>query len=147
MRQVLNCANEGEMSAFGRTLAGQLRAGDLLLFDGPLGAGKTFLAQTLIKSLGVNEQVTSPTFVMVKSYRGEFPIHHVDAYRILDFPDPRKAFEELEIESEDALTIVEWGEQFDVTGKALRINITINQDDSRTLTLTGVDSRWAGLRV
>ena len=66
------------------SLASQLRIGDLLLLEGPLGAGKTFFAQALAKALGVQAEVTSPTFVMVKSYQGHVPINHIDAYRLLD---------------------------------------------------------------
>ena len=147
MRRSLNCASEVETAHFARTLAANLRAGDLLLLEGPLGAGKTFFTQALIKSLGVSEQVTSPTFVIVKSYQGALPIHHIDAYRLLDAPDPRQAFDELDIDIEGSLTIVEWGKNFDVTGIALHIEIEIGPGQSRTLTLEGPDARWGDLQV
>ena len=147
MRAKLEIASISEMEIFAATLAQRVRVGDLLLLDGPLGAGKTFLAQGLIKSLGVKEQVTSPTFVMVKSYQGALPIHHIDAYRLLDFPNPRQAFDELDIDIEGSLTIVEWGKQFDLTGEALHIKIEIGTGQSRTLTVEGADSRWGDLRV
>ena len=147
MRRSLDCASEVETAHFARALAANLRAGDLLLLEGPLGAGKTFFTQTLIKSLGVSEQVTSPTFVIVKSYQGALPIHHIDAYRLLDAPDPRQAFDELDIDIEGSLTIVEWGKNFDVTGSALHIEIEIGPGQSRTLTLEGPDARWGDLQV
>lgn len=147
MRRSLNCANEVETAHIAIALAANLRAGDLLLLEGPLGAGKTFFTQALIKSLGVREQVTSPTFVIVKSYQGALPIHHIDAYRLLDAPDPRQAFDELDIDIEGSLTIVEWGKNFDVTGSALHIEIEIGPGQSRTLTLEGPDARWGDLQV
>ena len=147
MRRSLNCANEVETAHIARALAANLRAGDLLLLEGPLGAGKTFFTQALIKSLGVSEQVTSPTFVIVKSYQGALPIHHIDAYRLLDAPDPRQAFDELDIDIEGSLTIVEWGKNFDVTWSALHIEIEIGPGQSRTLTLEGPDARWGDLQV
>ena len=147
MRRSLNCASEVETAHIARTLAANLRAGDLLLLEGPLGAGKTFFTQALIKSLGVSEQVTSPTFVIVKSYQGALPIHHIDAYRLLDAPDPRQAFDELDIDIEGSLTIVEWGKNFDVTGSALHIEIEIGPGQSRTLTLEGPDARWGDLQI
>lgn len=147
MRRSLDCANEVETAHFARALAANLRAGDQLLLEGPLGAGKTFFTQALIKSLGVSEQVTSPTFVIVKSYQGALPIHHIDAYRLLDAPDPRQTFDELDIDIEGSLTIVEWGKNFDVTGSALHIEIEIGPGQSRTLTLEGPDARWGDLQI
>ncbi|NCA18294.1 MAG: tRNA (adenosine(37)-N6)-threonylcarbamoyltransferase complex ATPase subunit type 1 TsaE [Actinobacteria bacterium] len=147
MRRSLDCASEVETAHFARALAANLRAGDLLLLEGPLGAGKTYVTQALIKSLGVSEQVTSPTFVIVKSYQGALPIHHIDAYRLLDAPDPRQAFDELDIDVEGSVTIVEWGKNFDVTGSALHIEFEIGPGQSRTLTLEGPDARWGDLQV
>ena len=147
MRAERVISSQIEMVGFAQKLAATLNIGDLLLLDGPLGAGKTYLAQEVMKSLGVTEYVTSPTFVMVKSYQGKIPINHIDAYRLLDLPNPRQAFDELDIDIDSSLTIVEWGGDFDLTGNALKIEIRIDPDDSRTLTLTGSDSRWAGLKV
>ena len=147
MHRKISILSEGESRAFALKLASQLQVGDAILLNGPLGAGKTFLAQSLIKALGVAEPVTSPTFVMVKSYRGPFPIHHIDAYRLLDLADPKEAFEEFDIDSEEALTIVEWGEHFDLTGEGLHITIDIGEGESRTLHVEGADSRWAGVQL
>ena len=147
MHRKISILSEGESRAFALKLASQLQVGDAILLNGPLGAGKTFLAQSLIKALGVAEPVTSPTFVMVKSYRGPFPIHHIDAYRLLDLPHPKEAFEEFDIDSEEALTIVEWGERFDLTGEGLHITIDIGEGESRTLHVEGADSRWADVQL
>lgn len=136
-----------EMVGFAQKLATTLKIGDLLLLDGPLGAGKTYLAQEVMKSLGVTEHVTSPTFVMVKSYQGKIPINHIDAYRLLDLPNPRQAFDELDIDLDSALTIIEWGGKFDQTGDELHISIEINDGEKRTLTIEGSDARWSGLHL
>jgi len=147
MRAILKISSTVEMERIASRVARYLRSGDLILLNGALGAGKTFFTQALIKSLGVSEQVTSPTFVIVKSYQGALPIHHIDAYRLLDAPDPRQAFDELDIDIEGSLTIVEWGKNFDVTGSALHIEIEIGPEQSRTLTLEGPDARWGDLQV
>ena len=69
--------------ALGRELAGVLRAGDLVVLVGPLGAGKTALTQGIGAGLGVREPVTSPTFVIARVHRdGRVPLVHVDAYRL-----------------------------------------------------------------
>ena len=147
MRATLAISSLMEMEGFAVSLAKKVGKGDVILLNGPLGAGKTFLAQSLIKALSVAEPVTSPTFVMVKSYRGPFPIHHIDAYRLLDLAHPKEAFEEFDIDSEEALTIVEWGEHFDLTGEGLHITIDIGEGESRTLHLEGADSRWADVQL
>ena len=130
-----------------KSIAKQLHSGDLLLLDGPLGAGKTFFSQALAKALGVQAEVTSPTFVMVKSYQGHVPINHIDAYRLLDLENPRQAFDELDIDLENSLTIVEWGKDFDVTGSALHIKFEIGEGEERSLTIEGADSRWGQLKL
>lgn len=135
------------MEKFALNLSPQLRPGDVILLNGPLGAGKTFLAQQIAKALGVTEPVTSPTFVMLKRYKGTLPINHVDAYRLLDLPNARQAFDDLDIDSEDSVTIIEWGEQFDINGEALKIDIEIGELESRKLTITGEDSRWGAVSL
>jgi len=147
MRMHLEIGSASQMRDFGISLAAQLRMGDLLLLDGPLGAGKTFLTQHILRALNVQGEVTSPTFVMMKSYQGDFSINHIDAYRLLDLVNPRQAFEELDIDFDSSITIVEWGAGFDLTGEALHIGIELGEGEQRTLTLEGVDARWGQLQL
>jgi tRNA threonylcarbamoyladenosine biosynthesis protein TsaE len=99
--------------AFGRALAGVLRAGDLVVLTGPLGAGKTALAQGVGAGLGVRGQVTSPTFVIARVHRpdpgrgGQVPLVHVDAYRIGGVAE----VDDLDLDADlaDSVTLVEWG--------------------------------------
>jgi tRNA threonylcarbamoyladenosine biosynthesis protein TsaE len=95
---------------FGRQLAGLLRAGDVVLLDGELGAGKTTLARGLGAGLGVRGEVTSPTFVLARVHpaRGDGPaLVHVDAYRL----DGAAELDDLDLDEtqEHAVTVVEWG--------------------------------------
>lgn len=147
MKKSLVISSTAQMAQCASEIASQVRPGDLILLEGPLGAGKTFFAQALIHSLGVTEHVTSPTFVMMKSYRGRYFINHIDAYRLIDLPDPGQAFDELDVDIEESLTIVEWGAKFDVTGNALLISIEIGDGESRNLTFVGPDARWGGLTI
>ena len=147
MKKKLAISSTSAMEQCASAIASQTRLGDLILLEGPLGAGKTFFAKALIHSLGVTDHVTSPTFVMMKSYRGRFPINHIDAYRLIDLQDPMQAFDELDVDIEGSLTIVEWGAKFDVSGNALLISIEIGDGESRTLTFAGTDQRWGDLAI
>ncbi|NKB70702.1 MAG: tRNA (adenosine(37)-N6)-threonylcarbamoyltransferase complex ATPase subunit type 1 TsaE [Candidatus Latescibacteria bacterium] len=76
-----------ETQAFGRSLAGQLKPGDLVAFEGDLGAGKTCLIQGICQGLEVRDYVNSPTFILINEYLGrlagaEIPVYHFDCYRL-----------------------------------------------------------------
>ncbi len=96
------------MRAVGHRLAGALRAGDLVILAGPLGAGKTVLVQGIAAGLGVTGAVTSPTFVIARVHDdGRVPLVHVDAYRLGAVAEVEDI--DLDAEVEESVTVVEWG--------------------------------------
>lgn len=102
-----------DTEALGRELAGELHAGDLVVLDGPLGAGKTVLARGIAAGLGVCGRVSSPTFVLAARHRagpqpGSAPLVHADVYRIGGDQDQLDALD-LDTELADAVVVVEWG--------------------------------------
>jgi len=129
---------------FGRRLAGLLRAGDLVILDGPLGAGKTALARGVGVGLEVRGEETSPTFVISRIHRGgRLPLVHVDAYRLGGVSEVDDL--DLDASVEDSVTIVEWGggkvEQ--LADAHLLIRIERRDDDSRVVELVPIGSDWA----
>jgi tRNA threonylcarbamoyladenosine biosynthesis protein TsaE len=130
--------------AFGRALAQDLRAGDLVVLSGPLGAGKTALTQGIGEGLGVSGRVTSPTFVIARVHRGPLPLVHVDAYRLRD--SGVLDLDDLEIDEEldRAVVVVEWGEGVveQLADSHLEVRLERHDDDTRTATVTGVGPRW-----
>jgi tRNA threonylcarbamoyladenosine biosynthesis protein TsaE len=126
-----------ETRSFGLRLSGVLRPGDLVLLAGPLGAGKTALAQGIGAGLGVSG-VTSPTFVISRVHRdGRVPLVHVDAYRL----GGRLELDDLDLDAsvEESVTLVEWGEGVAEqlsSDSYLEIRISrSDEDDSRVVTL------------
>lgn len=110
MSPELAVATAAEMKALGRRLAASLRAGDLVVLSGDLGAGKTTLTQGIAEALGVRLPVTSPTFVIARvhpSLVGGPALVHVDAYRLASWDE----LEDLDLEAslDTAVTVVEWG--------------------------------------
>lgn len=133
---------------FGRRLAAILRAGDLVILDGPLGAGKTALAQGIGAGLGVRGDVTSPTFVIARVHQpdphraGRLTLVHVDAYRLGGMAE----VDDLDLDAtlEEAVTLVEWGEGKveQLTDAYLRVQLARRDDDTRVVELVGVGGDW-----
>ena len=107
-----------DTEVFGRTLARDLRGGDLVVLDGPLGAGKTALTRGIAAGLGVQGRVSSPTFIIAREHRagdraGGPPVAmvHVDAYRLGGGPGALDELDALDLDTDlhDAVVVVEWG--------------------------------------
>ncbi|MCG7295973.1 tRNA (adenosine(37)-N6)-threonylcarbamoyltransferase complex ATPase subunit type 1 TsaE [Corynebacterium afermentans] len=106
------CESAQDTQKLGEELGAALEAGDLVVLDGPLGAGKTTFTQGIAKGMGVKGRVTSPTFVIAREHSsiGNGPsLVHVDAYRLGD--DPLGELDALDLDSalEEAVVVAEWG--------------------------------------
>ena len=135
------------MFNLGTSLAVQLKAGDLILINGPLGAGKTVLAQGIGKGLGIND-VTSPTFVISRVHKAPLPMIHVDAYRLLDTENPNLYIDDLDLDIENSVTIIEWGGAESARLSEDRLEIFIDRSDEiRRVEITCVCKRWAGFSL
>jgi tRNA threonylcarbamoyladenosine biosynthesis protein TsaE len=143
----IRLATVDDTRAFGRRVAAVLRPGDLVLLTGPLGAGKTALAQGIGAGLKVRGDVTSPTFVIARLHRGEVPLVHADAYRLGAKPDPRAEIDDLDLDAtaEDAVTVVEWGEGLveRLSDAYLQVRIDRLDDDTRIVDLVPHAGDWS----
>jgi tRNA threonylcarbamoyl adenosine modification protein YjeE len=153
-----------DMHALGRELGGVLRAGDLVVLSGPLGAGKTTLTRGIGEGLGVRGPITSPTFVLARTHPsliGGAPLVHVDAYRLSSALE----LDDLDIDFTRSVVVVEWGDGMldGVAESWLEVRIERptgaderqdaggaqdqgevgEADEPRTVTVTGFGPRWA----
>ncbi len=157
----LEVVDTDAMESFGRELGAQLRAGDLVVLTGVLGAGKTTLTRGIGAGLRVRGPVQSPTFVLARTHpnlAGGAPLVHVDAYRLGD----AALVDDLDLDFANSVVVVEWGAGLvdDVSDSFLEIVIerptgasavaevlsddVLDADEPRTITVRGFGPRWAG---
>lgn len=160
MTTTVHVADAAATRELGRRLAGLLRAGDLVLLSGGLGAGKTTLTQGIGTGLDVRGQVASPTFIIARVHpalSGGPDLVHVDAYRLSSLDEVDAL--DLDTSLEDSVTVVEWGEgkvealaadRLEVEVRRPRGGDATSMDDlsapaPREVVVHGVGERWAGV--
>ena len=144
-----------EMRAVGERLAARLRAGDLVILTGDLGAGKTTLTQGIGAGLGVRGDITSPTFVISRihpSLVGGPALVHVDAYRLGGLAELDDL--DLDVSVAESVTVVEWGSGLAEALADDRLEVAVHRSaggadgaDRRTVRVTPVGARWVGSDV
>ena len=139
------------MRDFGLFRSKQLRAGDVLVLKGDLGAGKTALASGIGIGLGI-EGVSSPTFIISRVHKAKVPLIHIDAYRLLLSGAKGFEFDDLDIATskDHAITVIEWGDSLvnRLSDEYLVIDIAFGAgENERKLSATGIGSRWAGFSL
>ena len=142
-------ATEDDMHQLGLKLASILKAGDLVVLDGPLGAGKTTLTRSVGEGLRAVGTVSSPTFVIARTHKladSNTKLVHVDAYRL---SSPAE-FDDLDIDFENSIVFVEWGRGYadELTDSWLDIQIErdhTGETENRQVTFTGYGKRFAEL--
>jgi len=136
-----------QMFDLGISLSAQLKAGDLILVNGPLGAGKTVLAQGIGKGLGIDD-ITSPTFVISRTHKGVLPMIHMDAYRLIDTENPSLYLDDLDLDIENSVTVVEWGGAESARLSDDRLEITIDRtNEIRQVEIKAIGARWNGFAL
>jgi len=138
------------MHELGLRLAKQLKAADLVILIGPLGAGKTTLTRGVGAGLGVEGNVSSPTFVIARTHKrdGLAPLVHVDAYRL---GSPAE-LDDLDIPFASSIVLVEWGKGLtqDISEHWLEVELvrdTTGETEDRQVKITGFGDRWVGVSI
>ena len=144
---MITVATAEDMHLLGVKLSAQLRAGDLVLVNGPLGAGKTVLAQGVGAGLGISG-ITSPTFVISRVHKAAVPFIHVDAYRLVDSENPNLYLDDLDLDIAGSITFIEWGGAESARLSEDRLEIIIDRsNESRKVEIKPVGLRWAGFEL
>ena len=142
MSDALRVINSVEaMEDLGARIGAKLKAGDVILLRGELGAGKTALTRGIGSALGITD-VSSPTFVISRIYPGRIPLVHVDAYRLMG--SELAAFDDLDLDSRipRSITVVEWGDGFveRIVDQFITIDIRIGEsEEQRIVSIEGID--------
>jgi tRNA threonylcarbamoyladenosine biosynthesis protein TsaE len=146
---VLTARTADDTRALAAAVAPLLRERDALLLTGELGAGKTTFVQGLAAGLGVEEHVASPTFTLIREYRGRLPVAHVDVYRLDRIQDVVDLALD-EVADGDAVLVVEWGDAVDelLPEERLRVELTTTDvtgaDETRRIAVRAKGSSWGG---
>ena len=126
-----------ESEALGQKIGCFLRKGDILAMRGPLAAGKTTLTKGIARSLGIRDEITSPTFCLISEYAGKMPLYHMDVYRL----DGAEDF--INLGTDDMLygegvCVIEWSEKImsELPDTAIVLDISVNGDGSRTVLIS-----------
>lgn len=127
-----------ETAALGERIASRLGQGSVVALRGGLGAGKTCFVKGIARGLGINENVTSPTYTIISEYRGIIPLYHIDAYRLAGDDD----FENTgagELMSGEGISVIEWSERIpnSLPPNAIIIEIAIRGQEERLIRIDG----------
>ncbi len=145
MRIELRAETPEDTRAVGEAVASLLRPGDAVALTGELGAGKTTFVRGAARGLGFDGNVASPTFTLVREYRGRLPVYHVDVYRLERVQDVLDLGLD-EMIAEGGVLFVEWGDAVEglLPDDHLLIELTVpGEDEARRLELTGMGRSWA----
>ena len=145
----MNCidiSNQRELEKIAEKLGELVNSGDIICMVGDLGAGKTTFIQALAAGLGVEDCVTSPTFVLINEYEGRIPLYHFDVYRINHISEMENLGYE-EYFYGDGVCAIEWADLIDdiLPNNHLRIEIRITGAKTRQVCFVGTDDYYGGM--
>jgi tRNA threonylcarbamoyladenosine biosynthesis protein TsaE len=141
MTREIEVSSVEETEQIATKLAALLTPPDVLTLEGDLGAGKTTFTKALAKGLGITRTVNSPTFTIIKQYEGNYPLNHLDVYRLAG-SDEDLGWDELFYG--DAISVIEWAHLIkdDLPAERLEIQLVHGGEDNRKITFTPIGERY-----
>lgn len=140
MSKILISNSAEETIELGKKIGASIKAGDIIALKGNLAAGKTTITKGIALSLGIKEDITSPTYTLVSEYYGTIPLYHMDMYRI----ESLEEFEMLGIDHllfGSGLSVIEWSERIEeyLPDEHIKIDIQRQEDGRREIEIEGLD--------
>ncbi len=127
-----------ETYALATEIASRLEGGEALLLNGTLGAGKTTFTKGLGLALGVTKTIVSPTFTIIKEYKGaKFNLYHIDMYRIEDEDEIYELGIE-ELYTDDSITVIEWNKMKELPSRVITVNVSVVDETTREWDVIGL---------
>ena len=143
----LTSLSPAETKAIARQIAALLKGGEILFFEGPIGAGKTVMVKEIVKTFGVKKTPVSASFSLLKKYKGKkFNLYHADLFRLEEGEMFNLGFEEM-LEDQNAVLLVEWpgpAKNF-FPNLRLEINVALLEGDKREITLKALGKKAENL--
>ena len=143
----LTSLNPSETKAIARKIAALLKGGEILFFEGPIGAGKTVMVKEIVKTFGVKKTPVSASFSLLKKYKGKkFNLYHADLFRLEEGEMFNLGFEEM-LEDQNSVLLVEWpgpAKNF-FPRTRLEITVTLLEGDKREITLKALGKKAQNL--
>ena len=119
-------------------IASKMSGGEIILLNGDLGAGKTTFTKAFAYALGVTQNVTSPTFMFMREYKGKFPIYHFDMYRVSSEDELYELGLNDYLETKDGICLIEWNKFEDIRKDVIDITITRVDENTRIIDVEGM---------
>jgi tRNA threonylcarbamoyladenosine biosynthesis protein TsaE len=144
MTYIIQVATLEETEKFGQRLGELVQAQDVITLEGDLGAGKTTFTKSFAKGLGIERNVNSPTFTILKQYEGRLPFNHLDVYRLADSEEDL-GWDELFYG--DAVSVIEWAKliEYDLPKERLQIEVFYEDEFARRFEITPLGERYEQL--
>ena len=138
MERVIVTSSPEETERVGLELASELQAGAVVALVGELGSGKTTLVKGIARGLFVREAVTSPSFLLARTYQGKLPLHHLDAYRLNSASELDEVGLRELLPPEEGITVVEWADKIAelIPSGSLWVHLEHLGPNRRTLTIS-----------
>lgn len=143
----LTSSSVDETKAIARKIATLLKGGEILFFEGPIGAGKTVMVKEIVKSFGIKKTPVSASFSLLKKYKGKkFNLYHADLFRLEEGEMFNLGFEEM-LEDQNSVLLVEWPEPAKnfFPNSRLEITVTLLEGDRREITLKALGKKAQNL--
>jgi tRNA threonylcarbamoyladenosine biosynthesis protein TsaE len=133
------CLEPADTIKIGTYVGTHLKVGDIVLLEGSLGSGKTTFVKGIAASIGIEDEITSPTFTIISIYKGKEDLYHIDLYRI----QTPGELDELGLEEYlygKGISVIEWGERIEdhIQGYPVKVVITIKENGEREIAITGL---------